>query len=320
MVKDNAAARGRGASVERAALVSLLALVMSACAEKQSADSPRIAEAPDQGSPIATGAIDREALVTRHNVRLDAIDPEAPVMVGNGNLAMALDITGLQTFRDQYSDFSPLLTEAQWAWHSFPNSDNLTIEDAYRPITAHGKTYAYPYFSDWAQAAENPAISYLRSNPHRCSLGRLSFTFKAEDVAAPLDFEAVENPRQTLDLWTGRAASEFTVKGEPVSVATSILPGRDMVIVEVTSPLVASGELGVEIAFPYVSEQLNPDPAEWNAPDKHNTELEMNIRPFSAASSTMRPISPARFSGARRVLGRHSRIISSLKRKKEATR
>jgi hypothetical protein len=275
MVKDNAAARGRGASVERAALVSLLALVMSACAEKQSADSPRIAEAPDQGSPIATGAIDREALVTRHNVRLDAIDPEAPVMVGNGNLAMALDITGLQTFRDQYSDFSPLLTEAQWAWHSFPNSDNLTIEDAYRPITAHGKTYAYPYFSDWAQAAENPAISYLRSNPHRYSLGRLSFTFKAEDVAAPLDFEAVENPRQTLDLWTGRAASEFTVKGEPVSVATSILPGRDMVIVEVTSPLVASGELGVEIAFPYVSEQLNPDPAEWNAPDKHNTELEM---------------------------------------------
>ena len=64
--------------------------------------------------------IDRHALVTRHNPTITAIDKSAPFMVGNGNFAFTADITGLQTFQDQYSPLVPLLTEAQWGWHSFP--------------------------------------------------------------------------------------------------------------------------------------------------------------------------------------------------------
>jgi hypothetical protein len=44
-------------------------------------------------------AIDRRALVARHDVRQTRIDPRSPVSVGNGEFAFTFDITGLQTFR-----------------------------------------------------------------------------------------------------------------------------------------------------------------------------------------------------------------------------
>ena len=52
--------------------------------------------------------IDRRALVTRHNPTLTRIDPASPLMVGNGNLGFTADITGLQTFQEQYSPRVPL--------------------------------------------------------------------------------------------------------------------------------------------------------------------------------------------------------------------
>ncbi len=96
----------------------------------------------------APAPIDREAIVTRHDPYISTVDPASPFMVGNGQFAMAVDITGLQTFREQYSAHSPLLTQAQWGWHSFPNPNNYALEDALRPIEAHGQTYRYPYFED----------------------------------------------------------------------------------------------------------------------------------------------------------------------------
>ncbi len=116
--------------------------------------------------------IDRHALVTRHNPTITAIDKSAPFMVGNGNLAFTADITGLQTFPEQYSALVPLMTQAQWAWHSFPNPQGFTLAQAELPIKVRGKTQKYPYLSDWEQA-KKPDIQWLRENPHRFSLGRL---------------------------------------------------------------------------------------------------------------------------------------------------
>ena len=275
MAKNYVARRKWKAGIEGAALLSFLLLALSACGGEKSSVTPPNTKSPSHHAEMKSEAIDREALITRHNISLDAIDPEAPVMVGNGDFAMALDITGLQTFRDQYSEFSPLLSEAQWAWHSFPNPEHYTIEDAYQPIKVNGKTYTYPYITDWAQAAANPAIAYLRRNPHRFSLGRLAFARMEEGKTTPLDFVSVEATHQTLDLWAGKVSSRFVLDSAPVSVSTSVHPDRDMVIVEARSPLITSGKLGVELAFPYVSGQLNPDPAEWNAPEKHYTDFQM---------------------------------------------
>ena len=96
--------------------------------------------------------IDRHALVTRHNVELTAIDPHAPLMVGNGDLAFTADITGLQTFPEHYSALAPLLTMAQWAWHSFPNPQGWSEEDGLVQVPVPGGgTQPYPWIRDWAE-------------------------------------------------------------------------------------------------------------------------------------------------------------------------
>src|SRR5690349_20255223 len=82
--------------------------------------------------------IDRHALVTRHNPTITAVDKAAPFMVGNGNLAFTADITGLQTFQEQYSALVPLMTQAQWAWHSFPNPNGFKLAQAQEPIKVRG--------------------------------------------------------------------------------------------------------------------------------------------------------------------------------------
>src|SRR6187551_3949338 len=87
--------------------------------------------------------IDRHALVTRHNPTVTVVDKSAPFMVGNGNLGFTADITGLQTFQDQYSPLVPLMTQAQWAWHSFPNPNRYKYEDSLVPVEVRGKAQYY---------------------------------------------------------------------------------------------------------------------------------------------------------------------------------
>ena len=55
-------------------------------------------------------------------------------MVGNGNSGFTADITGLQTFRSSIRALVPLMTQAQWAWHSFPNPQKFTLDQALVPI------------------------------------------------------------------------------------------------------------------------------------------------------------------------------------------
>jgi hypothetical protein len=219
---------------------------------------------------IAMGApIDRHALVTRHNPTITAVDRSAPFMVGNGNLAMTADITGLQTFPGQYSALVPLMTQAQWAWHSFPNPKGFTLAQAETPIKVRGKTQKYPYLSDWEQA-KRPEVQWLRENPHRFSLGRLGL-YLAKSDGKPAAFGDLSATRQTLDMWTGRLSSRFVFDGTPVEVETSVHPDRDLIIVRLRSNLLADGRLGVDLKFPGVSAKLNPDPADWEHPESHST-------------------------------------------------
>src|SRR5688572_33284293 len=100
-------------------------------------------------SSLAQAApIDRHALVTRHNPTITVIDRSAPFMVGNGNLAFTADITGLQTFQEQYSALVPWMTQAQWAWHSVPNPQKFTVEQAQLPLKVRGETEEYSHVSD----------------------------------------------------------------------------------------------------------------------------------------------------------------------------
>ena len=119
--------------------------------------------------------INREALVTRHNPALTQVDPHAPLMIGNGDIGFTADITGLQTFPDQYSELAPLMTMAQWAWHTASNPEGYTEADGLRPIPVPGRgERPYGWMESWDDAETNPAYNWLRANPHRFSLGRMS--------------------------------------------------------------------------------------------------------------------------------------------------
>ena len=100
----------------------------------------------------ATAKIDRYALVTRHDPVLTQVDPSSPLMVGNGNIAFTADITGLQTFQERYSPLAPLLTQAQWAWHSFPNPDGHEYENSLTTVNVRGEPRRYPWLRDWSEA------------------------------------------------------------------------------------------------------------------------------------------------------------------------
>jgi hypothetical protein len=213
--------------------------------------------------------IDRQALARRHNPVLTKIDPSAPLMVGNGNIAFTADITGLQTFQDEYSPLVPLMTQAQWAWHSFPNPQGFKEEDGLTQIDVRGRKYPFAYFDDWKEASK-PAIAWLRENPHRFSLGRLSLFLISSDGKSA-QFSDLASTRQTLDLWSGALTSRFNFDGSEVQVQTRVHPKLDIVMVELTSPLLAQGRLGVDLRFPGVSPKLNPDPADWKHPEKHRT-------------------------------------------------
>jgi hypothetical protein len=214
--------------------------------------------------------IDRQALVARHRPTLTAIDPASPLMVGNGSIAFSADITGLQTFQDQYSPLVPLLTQAQWAWHSFPNPKGFKIEDALVPMKVRGGTRQYPALTNWDQAQSGP-IKWLRENPHRFNLGRIGLHLARADGQA-VSFADLSQTRQSLDLWTGRLNSRFVFDGQPVEVETSVHPDRDIIIVRLRSTLLSDGRAGIDLRFPGVGAQLNPDPSDWTHPDGHSTQ------------------------------------------------
>jgi hypothetical protein len=217
--------------------------------------------------------IDRRALVSRHNPELSAIDAHAPLMIGNGALGFTADITGLQTFPEQYSDLAPLLTMAQWAWHSFPNPNNYTEADGLADVEVPGRgAQRFAWMQSWDELQTRPALVWLRENPHRFSLGRIGLALTRAD-GETARFDELSQTHQRLDLWTGTLHSSFEFFGAPVRVETRVHPHRDMVLIEINSPLVREGRLGVDVRFPGVSARLNPDPTDWAHPDAHETEI-----------------------------------------------
>lgn len=210
--------------------------------------------------------IDRRALVGRHDPSLRALDPGAPLSVGNGELAFTADVTGLQTFAEAYAETIPLGTLAQWGWHSSPNPEGWSIERfRFAEFDSHGRRVGY---ADIPGDRRTPEIEWLRRNPHRLHLGRLGFRLRLRDgrEAAASDLSDVE---QTLDLWQGVLRSRFRLDGAEARVETLVHPRLDAVAVRVVSPLVATGRLSVRLRFPYGSSETAA--ADWSRPEAHET-------------------------------------------------
>ena len=211
--------------------------------------------------------IDRRALVSRHDVSLTRLDTESPLSVGNGEFAFTVDVTGLQTFAEAYDETIPLGTLSQWGWHTSPNPNAWNVDRfGFKAFNSHGRMVGYADIP----GERTPEINWLRANPHRLHLGRIGFRLTRADgsAAGPADLTEI---RQTLDLWNGVIVSHFRFDGQAVDVETMSHPAMDGVGVRVTSPLVKTGRVAIELRFPYGTGQMTA--ADWTCPEAHQTVL-----------------------------------------------
>lgn len=202
--------------------------------------------------------IDRRALVTRHNVTLTNADPRTLLQVGNGEFAFSMDVTGLQTFHQA-------TTMSHWGWHTAPLPEGKRPEDLKLELyDTYGRQVGYAT----SDKGQEELFRWLRENPHRFNLGRLSLQItKSDGTRAGL--ADIRNIRQELDLWRGLVTSRYSVQEHRVQVQTCCHPHRDIVGVRIDSPLIRLGRLGVELAFPYASPGNSG--ADWSKPDAHQT-------------------------------------------------
>jgi hypothetical protein len=199
---------------------------------------PNESSSPSGNQEQEASYIDRRALVGRHNVVRTHLDRDNPLQVGNGEFAFNVDITGLQSI-------VPFNTLAQWAWHSAPLPDEKQPDD-YPWVDWDHSGGAKPYCS--RVDINDPMFVWRFTNPHKINLGRIALRLLGSESS--IKEEDIKNARQELDLWTGQITSLFEINGKPVRVETVCDPDHEMVAVRVVSPLLKSGEMGVEVSFP----------------------------------------------------------------------
>lgn len=211
--------------------------------------------------------IDRFALVNRHNVVLNEIDPLAPLSVGNGDFAYTADVTGMQSLEDYYfKNGIPLETRTTWAWHSFPNTKHLRLKDAAKEIDFHGRKIFY------ASDENSPAGEYFRKNPHPIPMGQISLV---NEKNQPLTPSMILNIDQKLDLWNGLITSQYEIDGQKVIVETVSHPELNLIAFKIKSNLLKSGKLKPSFRFPYSYDLFtkNKPPFDWSKPDQHQTKV-----------------------------------------------
>jgi protein-glucosylgalactosylhydroxylysine glucosidase len=219
--------------------------------------------------------INRAALVKRHSPTVRKLDPLSPLSVGNGEFAFTADITGLQTFPQEYETKMPLCTMSQWGWHTTPLPSGLDPK-ALRlsQYDTHGRLVGYQTSAE----GQSELFNWLRENPHRLNLARIALQLPASANGAASTSD-ITDPEQHLDLWSGILTSAFRYQGEMIKVSTAVHPELDLLAVAIESPLLRTGRLGVLFSFPYGSPEMQA--ADWTKPDRHQTTV-INQTPSGA--------------------------------------
>lgn len=218
-------------------------------------------------------AINRFELVTRHNPILKEIDYHSPLTVGNGELAFTVDVTGLQSLYDSYiNKHFPLCTMSQWGWHTKPEQNEkdskqpvyYTLDDV--EMTEFDYSDRKVYYAVDKKAGNEKVYSWLRENPHRLNLARVSFIYKGKEIL-PTDLTDIH---QELNLYEGIIESSFCLDGTKCHVQTACHQEEDIIGIKVESDLISSGDLEVRITFPYGDSGMAG--GVWDQEERHTTE------------------------------------------------
>ncbi len=228
--------------------------------------------APRPGDRADTARIDRRELVQRHNITFTTIDPLNVLTVGNGNFAFGADITGLQTFQNDYNRGIPLSTLSHWGWHNQLNPHGWS--DAAYPTTPLKNCCGRPV--PYLLSGRTPELireaDFLYAQTTRMNLGRVGLVL-THGNGRPAKLTDIHKPQQTLDLWTGALESRFLFAGKPVHVWTCCHGKIDQIGVRVTSPLLRTGQLKILLAFPYASNTWGGNGADWSDPEAYQTVM-----------------------------------------------
>lgn len=102
-------------------------------------------------------------------------------------------------------------------------------------------------------------------------------------------------------MWVGRLESQFTLDGAAVRVSTVVDPHDDIVSVQIVTGLLAggspSGGLVASVAFPYGTEAMNSNGADWSRPADHTSVLTpvLAARAWVAAARIARTLDGDRY-------------------------
>ena len=208
---------------------------------------------------LSAQKIDRKAVVTRHNPHITQIDSLSSLTVGNGAFAFTVDATGLQTFPEKYRKGVCLGTFSDNAWHSFPNDNNYTEQDAWVEKD-FGRGHKEIYAAQFKQKGrQQDASNYLRNNPHRLHLGNIGLALSDPDKVKDID--------QTLDLWTGKITSSFTYEDQKYNVQTVCSPDHDLIATRVES----DNDFALTFRFAYPTGGHADDACDWTKDELHET-------------------------------------------------
>jgi hypothetical protein len=217
-------------------------------------------------------AIDRRTLVRRHNPVLTSAHPTGVLSVGNGDAALSVDITGLQSLPDFHEikpdplrvvgdglsglpqhrarDFNPddfqipLRTQTTWGWYEARGVRDFAMSETITHYETRRGPVPYPDKMGLQRAAdpiaeEFQAGAWFHYNPRRAHLGRLALVNPAE--AKRLEPSDISDARTELDLWSGVVHATYTLAGERVTVSTVADPDGARFAVRVESTLLARG-------------------------------------------------------------------------------
>lgn len=222
-------------------------------------------------TPIFAQKIDRKALVERHTVKIEKADSLSSLSVGNGEFAMTVDVTGLQSFPDFYAKGVPLGTQSEWGWDSFKDTVGYKQEESLKAYNQYGRQVTYAVQNSITERNKN-ASNWFRQNLHRLQLGNLGFEFYDENGKV-LSISDVKNIHQELNMYTGVLFSVYEVNGEKVSVTTIGNQNQDGVLVEVQSALIKKGQLKIKIKYPYPTGQWADFGNYYGEAEKHQTQI-----------------------------------------------
>ncbi len=227
---------------------------------------------PGTGDRTGAPHIDRRKLVQRHNPTFKNMDTLNVLTVGNGNFAFGADITGLQTFQNDYNRGIPLSTLSHWGWHNQLDPHDWT--DSTYPTTLLKDCCGRPV--PYLLSGRTPDLineaNFLYARTTRMNLGRIGLIL-TDGNGRPATLTDIHTPVQTLDLWTGQLESHFIFGGQPVRVRTCCHGKLDHIGVRIDSPLLRTGRLKILLAFPYASNAWGGNGADWSHPQAHKTVM-----------------------------------------------